>query len=152
MDRRRLIQIVVAVSALAVAVSTFFFSCRTVRAPTDGVRVGGQLVHPFPVGPRLFQMGLPVYMVGLLVLAVAAVVACAVLDRGRWPGRVVFVSGVGITLLTLLVQQSPATEAVLGSQIQVGSIVALGAGLTISVAGALWIVLRTRPTGRPAPA
>ncbi len=77
------------------------------------------------------------HLVGLMILAALAAFTGVGQNRGRWPSRVVFVSGVGSVMLALLVQQAPATQALLSSsQIQSGSVAALTKGLIIAVVGA----------------
>ena len=140
MDRKRLIQITVVGSTLLVVVAVAVLPWRHVLALPDSVRIAGRLVHPQPIGTHLYQMDLPSFLLGLLILATLAAVAVVVVDRGRWPSRVIFASGCGIVMLTLFVQQSHATQIFIGSsQIQPGNTVALAAGLVIAIASASWI-------------
>lgn len=154
MDRRRLIQICVFASALAVAVAVAILPWRTVLLVSRSRFQGEQILTPSQGGARLYQMHLPIYLGSLLILAAFAAVAGLVLDRGRWPSRVIFASGVGIVMLTLLIGAHPDPDDLIGSnpQVQPGNTVALVGGLIIAVAGAWWIFMRTRTANRTAPA
>ena len=151
MDRKRLIRICVAVSVIGVVVAVVVLPWRTVATMPASVHIGGQVFHPPQLGTRLYAMGRPFYLVGLLTLAALAAGGSLVLDRGRWPSRVIFASGVGIVMLVLLVQQSAATDGYLGGgQIQPGNTVALASGLIVTLAATWWMFLRTRPSTQPA--
>ena len=106
MDRKGLIQICCAVSALLVVIAVCVLPWRHVLALPESVRIAGVVIHPQPIGTHLYQMDLPLYLAGLLALAALAVTASLVLDRGRWPALVIVTSGAGIIVLTLFVQQS----------------------------------------------
>lgn len=133
-----------AVSLLLVVAAVAFLPWRTVFATPKSVRIAGQLVHPTRFGSHLYQMDLPFYLAGLLILAAVAFGMGLLLDRGRWPSRLIFVSGVGVVVLTLLVQQAPATTVFIGgSHIQPGNTVALLAGFLVTLTGT-WAILGTR--------
>ena len=150
MDRRRLIQITVASSALLVVMAVLVLPWRHVLVLPDSALIGGRSIHFHPIGAHLYQMDLPLFLVALLALAVIAAVTSLVIDRGRWPSWVILGSGCGIVGLTLFVQQSPATQVWIGSsQIQPGNVVALLAGLAIAISAASWVVRSTHSSHRP---
>ena len=145
MDRKRLVQVTVVGSALLVVVAVAVLPWRHVLALPDSVRIAGRPIYPQPIGTHLYQMDLPSFLAGLLILATLAAMAVLVIDRGRWPSLVIFMSGCGIVMLTLFVQQSHATQIFIGSsQIQIGNTVALMAGLVIAIASASWIFQSNR--------
>jgi len=149
-DRRRLVQITVAVSALLVIVAVLVLPWRHVLALPDSALIGGRLIHFRPIGAHLYQMNLPLFLVALLTLALIAAVTSLVIDRGRWPSWVIFGLGCGIVVLTLFVQQSYATQVWIGSsQIQPGNAVAVVAGLAMAIGAASWIFQGTRSLHRP---
>jgi hypothetical protein len=136
MERRRVMQMSLAISLLLVVGAVAFLPWRTVFA-IPGVRIAGQFVNPTRFGSHLYQMNLPFYLAGLFMLTAVAVGMGLLLGRGRWPSRLIFLSGVGIVMLTLLVQQAPATTAFIGvSRIQPGNTVALLAGFLVTLTGA----------------
>src|ERR1035437_6062853 len=98
MERRRVMQMSLAVSLLLVVGAAVFLPWRTVFA-VPGVRIAGQFVHPTRFGSHLYQMDLPLHLAGLLILAAFAFGMSLLLDRGRWPSRLIFISGVGIVMV-----------------------------------------------------
>jgi len=137
-------QMSLAVSLLLVVGAVVFLPWRTVFALPESVRIAGQFAHPTRFGSHLYQMDLPFYLAGLLMLTAVAFSMGLLLDRGRWPSRLIFVSGVGIVVVTLLVQQDPATTVFIGgSQIQPGNTIALLAGFLVTLTGA-WAIFGGR--------
>ena len=67
--------------------------------------------NPFHLGSHLYQMHLPLLMTALIALAVATFIGGQTLRRGIWPTAVLLISGVGTTLLSLVVASSSAYYA-----------------------------------------
>ena len=113
--------------------------------PVRDVGIG----NPFHLGVHLSQMGLSAFMVGLVILALAATLLGFIVDRGEWPARLIAVSGFGIVVLSFLIQQAAATGVFIpsSSHIHLGDAVAILAGALIALVGAMSGYLRTRTSG-----
>ena len=152
MDNRWLIQICVVASALAVVVAVAALPWQSVIAFPEWVRTaGGQLIHdPFRTSRT---HSLPDASARAPYRPLDPFGArCCFESRSRSRPLAVTgsVLGVGIVMLTLLVQPTLATGASIGSShIQPGNTVTFVTGLIIALAGASSILLRTRPSNRP---
>ena len=106
--------------------------------------------NPFVSGTHLYQMGLPLQLAGVVILALLAPVMGLILAHGDWPARLITASGIGIVVLVLVVQHNPATSVVIASSrhIHACNAVAIVAGALIAIVGTLCIFMRTRNPSR----
>ncbi len=107
-------------------------------------------VNPFEVGSRLYQLGTPLLMVGLIVTTALAVVVAQVLDRGVWTSLLLCVSGAGTTLLCISVMASLSlTESLIADHEpkQLGYSLTFVSGLVVLGAGIFGMILNYRTGG-----
>jgi hypothetical protein len=114
--------------------------------------------NPFHIGSRLYQMGLPVQLTGLIVMAAIAVVAVHVPGPAVKSSATLVISGLGTMFLCLLVVSSSAAQVVPTSGAtslrEVGYVMAFACGLLTLAIGLLEMVLvyREHRTARTDPA
>lgn len=138
-DHHPWIQCSLLVLALVVIAAVAFLPWRDVGPP-----------NPFVSGTHLFQMGIPMLMAGLVILALLAPLMGLILDHGDWPARIITLCGIGIVVLVLVVQLNPATSVLIASSLHIhlGNAVAIVAGGLIAFVGTLCLLLRIRAADR----